>query len=370
MKVPFLDLKAQYAAIKPEIQAAVNNILDTAAYALGPAVDEFESNFASYCHAEYSAGLNSGTSALHLALTALGIGPGDEVITTPHTFIATIWAISYTGATPVFADINADTYTISADEITKKITPKTKAILPVHLYGQPADMDAIAEIASAGRLLVIEDAAQAHGAEYKSKRCGSMGDAACFSFYPGKNLGAYGEAGAVVTNNRATADKIKLLRNHSQPSKYYHTRLGYNYRMDGIQGAVLNVKLRHLERWTIRRRAIASRYSEAFAAISLYKIPSEAPYSRHVYHLYELGLPSDRSRDKLQAYLLACGIQAGLHYPIPVHLQQAYSDLGHREGDFPATEKAAGCLISLPIYPEMSAEMVDYVIEKVVAFDR
>ncbi len=368
MKIPFLDLKSQYITIKNEIQAAINQVLETTSFALGPAVEEFEEKFADYCQAKYAVGVNSGTSALHLSLAALGIGPGDEVITTPHTFISTIWAISYMGARPIFVDIDPKTYTIDPAKIIEKVTDRTKAILPVHLYGQSANLAPILEIAKAAGLVVVEDSAQAHGAEFNGKRCGSIGDAGCFSFYPGKNLGAYGEAGAVVTNSPEVAARVKILRNHSQEKKFYHSELGYNYRMDGIQGAVLNVKLKYLEEWTAARRKIASKYTEAFSKAASLVPAQEAGYSRHVYHLYELGLPSKELRDGLREYLNGCQIQTGLHYPVPVHLQQAYKYLGYKRNDFPETEKASDCLISLPIYPEMSGEMVDFVIEKVLKF--
>jgi len=361
MDVPFLDLGAQYDSIKDEIHEAMEPVLENTAFALGPAVEEFEQNYASYCQAEHCVGVSSGTAALHIALHALDIGPRDDVITTPHTFVSTVWAISYVGATPVFVDIDPDTYTIDPAAVDEAITERTQAIMPVHLYGQPADMNPILDLADEYDLSVVEDAAQAHGAEYKGRRAGSMGDIGCFSFYPGKNLGAYGEAGAVVTDDDGLAEKMAELRDHAQPEKYVHNDLGYNYRMDGLQGAVLNVKLRHLDDWTEARRQVASQYEKGLSPIDGAEIPYEAPHSKHVYHLYELQLPTTRVRDDLQAHLDKQGVSTGLHYPTPVHLQDAYAHLEYEEGDFPETEKAARRNLSLPMYPEMNGEMVSHV---------
>lgn len=368
MNVPFLDLKTQYYSIKDEVDSAVLSVLASTAYSSGPFVEEFEKNFAQIHNVKHCIAVNSGTSALHLALLSLAIGRGDEVILPAHTFVATAWAISYVGATPVYCDISEDTYTIDPAKIEPLITSKTKAIIPVHLYGQAADLDSVKQIAEKHNLRVIEDAAQAHLAEYNGKIVGGLGDIACFSFYPGKNLGAYGEGGAITTNSDVLAEKCKLLRNHSQPTKYVHTDVGYNYRMDGIQGAVLNVKLKHLDNWTSKRREVAEKYTNAFKMISGLIPPKERNNSKHVYHLYEIGLESKDKRNQLMEYLKANGIQSGLHYPIPTHLQSAYSGLGYKEGDFPITEQCADKLLSLPIYAEMSDEVIDYVVQKVIEF--
>lgn len=365
MKVPFLDLKAQYLSIKEEIHVAINEVIENTAFALGPAVSNFEKNFADYIGVKHCVAVSSGTAALHLALLAAGVKEGDEVITTPHTFVSTCWAISYIKAVPVFVDIDPKTYTIDADLIKDKITEKTKVILPVHLYGRAANMDRINSIAKEFDLTVIEDAAQAHGAELNGKLCGQFGEMACFSFYPGKNLGAYGEGGAVVTNNEDLAEIIRLYRNHCQPEKYIHDDIGYNYRMDGIQGAVLNIKLNHLDNWNGRRREIAHKYSKSFIAVNGLTPPYESEDEKHIYHLYELKLESKEKRDGLLKFLAENDIFPGLHYPIPVHLQKAYAHLGHKQGDFHFTEEAADCLISLPIYAEMTDDMVDFVIDKV-----
>ncbi|MGJ5673036.1 MAG: DegT/DnrJ/EryC1/StrS family aminotransferase [Nostochopsis sp.] len=357
--IPFVDLKAQYLSIKEEIDTAVLKVLESTQFILGSEVTAFEQEFADYCNADYSIALNTGTSALHLALLAAGIGPGDEVITTPFTFVATVAAIVYTGATPVFVDIDPVSYTIDVTKIERAITPKTKAILPVHLYGQPADMDAILEIARRHGLIVIEDAAQAHRAEYKGQRIGSIGDVGCFSFYPGKNLGAYGEGGAVVTNNPEYAKTMRMLRDWGQESKYHHVLKGYNYRMDGVQGAILRVKLRYLDQWTEARRTHAATYNHLLADSGV-TIPTLMPYSYHVYHVYAL---RTSQREKLQQQLNAQGIQTGIHYPIPVHLQAAYADLGYKPGDFPHSELAAREELSLPMYAELTTDQVHIIAE-------
>lgn len=373
MKIPFLDLKAQFATIAEDIELAIKEVINHTAFASGPYVEEFERNFAIYHKSDYCIGVNSGTSALHLALIAANIKEGDEIITTPQTFIATTWAISYVGAIPVFADIDPDTYTLDPKEIESKITPKTKAVMPVHLYGQAADLEPIAEICKKHNLILIEDAAQAQGAEYKNKdgvfrKVGNYGLATCFSFYPGKNLGAYGEAGAVITNDEKIAERIKLLRNHAQSQRYYHDELAYNYRMDGIQGAVLNTKLKHLEKWNNARRNVAKIYNEALGKIEGIKIPIEAEYAKHIYHVYQIVLPSTHLRDTLLDYLSKRDIGTGMHYPVPVHLQKAYLDLGYKVGDFPICEKVASTALSLPIYAELSLEMQNYVIENIQNF--
>lgn len=355
--IPFLDLKAQYLSIKDEIDNAVLKVLDSTQFALGDEVFSFEKEFAGYCSADEGIAVNTGTSALHLALLAAGIGPGDEVITTPFTFVATVAAIDYTGAKAVFVDIDPVSYTIDVTKIEQAITERTKAILPVHLYGQPADMDAIRSIAQRHSLIVIEDAAQAHRAEYKGRRIGSIGDIGCFSFYPGKNLGAYGEGGIVVTNNPEYARTIRMLRDWGQERRYHHVLKGYNYRMDGIQGAILRVKLRYLDRWTEVRRAHATLYDELLVDSGV-KTPIAMPYSHHVYHIYAVRSPQ---RDVLQQKLNEKGIQTGIHYPIPVHLQPAYADLGYQLGDFPYSETAAKEVLSLPMYAELSSEQIKIV---------
>lgn len=355
--IPLVDLKAQYISIKDEINAAVSKVLESTQFVLGDEVAAFEREFAAYCNADYGVAVNTGTSALHLALLAAGIGPGDEVITVPFTFIATVAAISYTGATPVFVDIDPVSYTIDVTQIEAAITERTKAILPVHLYGQPADMEPILAIARRYGLIVIEDAAQAHRAEYKGQRVGSIGDLGCFSFYPGKNLGAYGEGGAVVTNNPEYNRTIRMLRDWGQEQRYHHVLKGYNYRMEGLQGAILRVKLRHLDRWTQARRTHASQYDELLAASNV-KTPIAMPYSHHVYHVYAVRSPQ---RDVLQQMLHKQSIQTGIHYPIPVHLQPAYSDLGYKPGDFPHSELAAREVLSLPMYAELTPAQVNTV---------
>lgn len=355
--IPYLDLKSQYHSIKSEIDAAVLRVLDSTQFILGEEVAAFEREFASYCQASQSVGVNSGTSALHLALLAAGIGAGDEVITTPFTFVATIAAIRYTGATPVLVDIEPDYFTIDPARIEAAITPRTRAILPVHLYGQPADMNPIAEIAQRRGLTVIEDAAQAHGSEYHGRRCGSLGEIAVFSFYPGKNLGAYGEGGAVTTARSDVAATCRILRDWGQETRYEHRLKGFNYRMDGIQGAVLRVKLRHLEAWTEKRRQVARWYAETLNPESV-QLPKERPGCRHVYHVYVVR--SD-DRDGLRDALATEGIQTGVHYPIPVHLQPAHLDLGYHVGDFPVAEAVAHEVLSLPIYPELTREQVQTV---------
>ena len=349
--IPFVDLKAQYASIKDEIGPAIQGIIENCQFTLGAEVGAFEKEFAAYCQAEYGVGVNSGTSALHVALLAAGVGPGDEVITVPFTFVATVAAIYYTGARTVFVDIDPRTFTMDVTALEAAITPKTKAILPVHLYGQAADMDPILDIAKQHGLVVIEDAAQAHGSEYKGRRAGSMGDMGCFSFYPGKNLGAYGEGGMVVTNNPEYARTMRMLRDWGAEKKYEHVLKGYNYRLEGIQGAVLRVKLRHLEAWTKARRSAASRYDKLLAGTGI-STPEAMSYARHVYHIYAI---RTRHRHAWQEALQAQGIQTGIHYPIPVHLLAAYADLGYKAGDFPHSEQAANEVLSLPMFPELSA---------------
>jgi dTDP-4-amino-4,6-dideoxygalactose transaminase len=356
--IPFLDLKEQYQQMKPEIDAAVVRAIESAQFVLGPEVAAFEERFASYCNVRHCLAVNSGTSALHLALLAAGVGPGDEVITVSMTFVATTAAILYSGARPVFVDVDPVTWTMNPSLIEAAITPRTRAILPVHLHGLMADMDAIMEIARRHDLVVIEDAAQAHGAEYKGRRAGSIGDLGCFSFYPGKNLGAYGEGGAVVSNHSEFARRISLLRDWGQESKYNHVVHGYNYRMDGIQGAVLNVKMNYIEAWTEARRSVASYYDRLLEKHRCGR-PGPPPHSRHVYHVYAVGLAQ---RDEAQKVLQAAGIGTGIHYPVPVHLQKAYASLGYRAGNFPITELLANQFLSLPIYAELRPEQVSEVV--------
>jgi dTDP-4-amino-4,6-dideoxygalactose transaminase len=359
--VPFVDLKAQYHTIQKEIDVAIARVLETSQFVLGQEVSSFEEEFAAYCQARYGVGVNSGTSALHLALLAAGVGPGDEVVTIPFTFVATVAAVCYTGAKPVFVDIEPESFTMDVTQIEKAINKRTKAILPVHLYGQPADMDPILDIARRHKVKVIEDAAQAHGAEYKGKRVGSLGDLGCFSFYPGKNLGAYGEGGMIVTNNPEYARTVRMLRDWGQERKYYHDLKGYNYRLEGMQGAILRVKLRHLEAWIEARRKHAAQYNETLPDRGV-QIPKEMPYARHVYHIYGIRTPQ---REGLQGSLNGKGIQTGIHYPIPVHLQKAYADLGYRNGDFPHSEQAANEVLSLPMFAELTKAQISSVVREI-----
>lgn len=361
-RIPQADLKAQYEAIKDDIHRAIARVLESTQFVRGGAVAEFEAAFADYCGVEHAVGVANGTDALMLALRALGIGPGDEVITTPFTFTATGEAIYWVGADIVFADIAPDTYTIDVGQIEAKITERTRAILPVHLYGHPADMDGILEIARKHDLKVIEDAAQAHGARYKGRRVGQFGHAACFSFYPGKNLGAYGDAGAVVTNDAKVADTIRKLGDHGSSKKYENELMGFNSRLDGIQGAVLNVKFKHLDAWNRRRREIANYYNRAFADIDALTTPQEASWAEGVYHLYVLQVAN---RDAVKQKLNDAGIGAAIHYPRPLHLQKAYDFLGLKKGSFPVAERAGERVLSLPNYPEMTEEQLAYVVEQV-----
>jgi len=355
--IPFVDLKAQYASIKDEIDSAIQHVLDTAQFTLGAEVAAFEGEYAAYCRTRRAIGVNTGTSALHLALLAAGVGPGDEVITVPFTFVATVAAVYYTGARSVLVDVDPQSFTMDPWKIEAAITEKTKAIIPVHLYGQCADMDPILEIAKRRSLTVIEDACQAHGAEYKGRRAGSLGDMGCFSFYPGKNLGAYGEGGMVVTDRAEYARTIRMLRDWGAETKYQHVLKGYNYRMEGVQGAVLRVKLRCLEKWTEARRALATRY-DGLLSKSGVSVPAEMPYARHVYHIYAI---RTRKRQALQEALSTKGIHTGIHYPTPVHLLPAYADLGYNEGDFPNSEQAASEVLSLPMFAELTAAQCEEV---------
>ncbi len=358
LPVPFMDLKAQAASVRDEALAAFTGIFDSAGYILGPHVTDFETAFAAYCGVKHCVALNTGTSALHLALIGAGVGPGDEVITTPLTFVATTWAVSYVGATPVFVDVDPNTGLMDPALVERAITPKTKAILPVHLYGQPCDLAPLMTIADKHGLTLIEDAAQAHGATYQGKPVGGFGQAGCFSFYPGKNLGAAGEGGAVVTNDDALAARYRRLRDHAQPQRYLHTEIGFNYRMDALQGAVLGIKLKRLPAWTDRRRELAARYLEQLADLPI-DLPVVAPGRDPVWHLFVVRHPD---RDRLRAALEAAGVQTGLHYPVPVHLQPAYQHLGHPAGAFPVAERFARECLSLPLYPEMTARHLDAVV--------
>jgi dTDP-4-amino-4,6-dideoxygalactose transaminase len=358
LKVPFLDLKAHHAPMIDEFDDAIREVIESSAFAGGPFVERFEEEFAAYCGSAYAIGVGSGTDALWLTLLALGIGEGDEVITVPNTFIATVEAIIHCKAQPVFVDVDENTFTMDPAKLEKSLTAKTKAIIPVHLFGQPADMDPILEFARANGLFVIEDAAQAHGAEYKGRNAGTLGDAGCFSFYPGKNLGAFGEAGAVVTNDTDLAEKIRVLRDHGQSQKYHHTTIGWNCRMDGIQAAVLSVKLRHLEQANLLRRQRASLYNQAFAEFDGVGTPVEANYARHVYHIYAVRV---EERDELRRFLEAKGIGCGVHYPIPIHLQEAWRNVGYSEGSFPIAENLAKEFLSLPMFPELTRDQIEYV---------
>ena len=362
--VPYLDLLAQMKPLRKEIDSAIAKTLDNCSFCLGPDVAQFEKDFARFCEAEHCVGLNTGTSALHIAMLLLGVGPGDEVITTPFTFVATSWAISYVGAKPVFVDIDDATFNLNPSLVERAITPRTKAVLPVHLYGHPCDLEPLLAICRKHNLPLIEDAAQAHAAKYRGKTIGTFGVMSCFSFYPGKNLGAYGEGGALVTNNAAHAARARALRDHGSAQRYYHDEVGFNYRLEGIQGAVLGVKLKHLAKWTSERRRVAHRYHELLAGTPL-KLPREADYAESAWHLYAVRHPR---RADLKKHLEANEIGCGLHYPLPVHLQKAYAQLGHKPGDFPVAEKAAGECLSLPIYPEMTDAQIQRVADVVKDF--
>jgi dTDP-4-amino-4,6-dideoxygalactose transaminase len=361
-----VDLQAQYRSIRPQIDEAIQRVLLSAHFILGEEVRRFEESFARYLGAADCVGVASGTAALQLALLACGVGPGDEVITTSHTFVATVEAIWHTGARPVFVDIDPATYTIDPQLVEAAITSRTRAILPVHLYGQPADMSPLLDIARRHHLWLIEDAAQAHGAEYNGRRCGTIGHLACFSFYPGKNLGAYGDAGAVTGNDLALLNKVRKLRDHGRTSKYEHDELGYGERLDSMQAAILSVKLPFLDSWTQARREMAEGYQHLLDQTHL-ALPYEAPNRRHVYHLYVVRTPH---RDGLLERLQTAGVQAGVHYPVPVHLQPVYRKLGYPEVILPETEKAAREVLSLPLYPELANEQMEFVARSVREFGR
>lgn len=357
-QVPFVDLKSQYFSIAGEIDSAMQEVIHNTAFILGKDVSLFEEEFAQFCQAKYAVGVDSGTSALELALRAFGVGPGDEVITAANTFIATTLAISYTGARPVLVDIDPLTYDIDVNQLTEAITKRTKAVIPVHLYGQPADMDPILDIARRHGLVVIEDSCQAHGARYKGQRTGSLGDAAAFSFYPAKNLGAFGDAGMVVTQDEKIAEKVRIFRDVGQKQKYHHIVKGYNHRLDTLQAAILRVKLKYLDEWNDSRRQHASQYNRLFAGSQVIT-PTEADYGEHVFHLYVVRM---KERDSLRKYLWdELKIGTGIHYPIPIHMQRAYQDLDYQRGDFPITEEYADQILSLPMYAELTPEMIEHV---------
>jgi len=374
MQVPFLDLKVQYNSIKSEIDTAIQQVIDNTAFILGKAVSDFEKDFAQAHSVKHCFGTNSGTGGNHIALWALDIKPGDEIIIPVNTFIATAWGATLCGAKPVFVDCHPVSYNLDPEKIEAAITPKTKAIVAVHLYGQPADMDALNEIAAKHNLHIVEDAAQAHLAEYKGKKVGGLSDAASFSFYPGKNLGAFGEGGAVVTNNDELAQKIKLLREHGQSKKYHHDTYGHNYRMEGIQGAVLGVKLKYLAGWTDERRRAATKYKDLLGNIEQLSVPEELPDSKHVYHLYVVRVNGksleerEETRNKLQSFLSDNGIASGLHYPIPLHLQKCFKHLNYKKGDFHVTEDLAQTGFSLPMFPELKDEQIEYIASKIKEF--
>jgi dTDP-4-amino-4,6-dideoxygalactose transaminase len=364
--VPYLDLPAQLRSIRKEIDDAIARTIDKCSFCLGPDVAQFEKDFAKYCGAEFCTGFNSGTSALHVAMMLLGVGRGDEVITTPMSFVATSWAISYVGAKPVYVDIDDATFNLDPQRIERAITARTKAILPVHLYGHPFDIDPILEICNQRNLPLVEDAAQAHGAKYKGKVIGTFGRMSCFSFYPGKNLGACGEGGALVTNDAAFDKRARSLREHGSSVRYYHDEVGFNYRMEGIQGAVLGVKLRRLDSWTRERQRVAKRYGELLAGTPL-QLPRNAGWAESVWHLYVVRHPA---RDDLKKHLEANKVGCALHYPLPLHLQKCYASLGHKAGDFPVAEKAARECLSLPIFPEMTDAQIQRVAEVIKDFFR
>lgn len=391
MNIPFLDLKVQYQSIKDEVLPEINDVLDNTAYVLGKKVQTFEQSFAQIHNAKYCYCLSNGTAGNHMVLWALGIGPGDEVIIPNNTFIATAWGATLCGATPVFVDCHPESYNIDPEKISAAITPKTKAIVAVHLYGQAADFESISyalritgyELKSNGvfvhtetgqTIYLVEDAAQAHISEYKGFRVGSLGIASSFSFYPGKNLGAYGEGGAVMTNDEELAKKFKMIRDHGAEQKYIHHIYGHNYRMEAIQGAVLGVKLKHIGEWTEGRRRAAARYNDLLKDVNQIKLPKEMDYAKHVYHLFVVQVKSknekvkSETRDLLQKYLADNGIATGLHYPVPLHLQPCFDHLGYKKGDFPVSEELAECGLSLPMYPELIIDQQEYVASKIKEF--
>ncbi len=382
MDIPFMDLKAQYQTIKEEIDRAIFEVVDKTQFIMGEPVAGLEREFAAFCEAKYAVGTSSGTTALHLALLACDVKAGEEVITTPHTFIATAEAISHVGAYPVFVDVNEQDYNIDTNKLTKFIDTDCKydaakgnlincrtkrlirAVMPVHLYGQPVDMEPVLDLARRYGLRVIEDVAQAHGARYKGKRVGAVGDVGCFSFFPGKNLGAFGDGGMLVTNNEEIAEKSRLLANHGRKDKYRHLIIGYNYRLDALQAAILRVKLKYLDDWSEKRRQRAAQYNKLLAGAGVLT-PRVQSYAEHVYHLYVI---SAGRRDELQNFLAEGGIKTGVHYPIPLHLQPAYSFLGYQPGDFPVAEACANQVLSLPMYAELPVQHLEYVADTIQTF--
>jgi dTDP-4-amino-4,6-dideoxygalactose transaminase len=372
--VPFLDLKVQYQSIKSEIDSAIQKVLDNTAFILGPAVENFEKDFASAQQVKYCIGTSSGTDANHLVLWGLGLAPGDEVIIPANTFIATAWGATLCGATPVFVDCHPESYNIDPLKVEAAITSKTKVIVAVHLYGQSADLDPLKAIAKKHNLYLVEDAAQAHLAEYKGKPIGGLSEAASFSYYPGKNLGAFGEGGAVTTNNEDLFKRIKKLREHGQSQKYYHDSFGHNYRMEGIQGAVLGVKLKHLRGWTDGRRNAASKYKDALKDLNSIILPKEMPYAQHVYHLFVIRIneknlkKANQMRDKLKNFLSEKEIGVGLHYPIPLHEQKCFEHLSYKKGDFSISERLAETGLSLPMFPELQEDQISYVADNIKSF--
>lgn len=356
--IPLVDLKTQYHALKAEIDAAISYVLETSQFVLGSEVAAFEEEFAAYSGARHCVAVNSGTSALHLSLLAAGVREGDEVITVPYTFVATVATIRYAGARPVFVDIDPTTFNLDVRQLERAITPRTKAIMPVHLFGQTCDMEPILEIARRHNLVVIEDAAQAHGEEYKGRRVGALGEFGCFSFYPGKNLGAYGEGGAIVTNDAEHAKSLRLLRNWGMEERYHHVVRGYNYRMEGMQGAILRVKLKYLEQWTEARRAHGAQYNRLLAGAPGVTTPKVMPYARHVFHVYALRLAH---RAEVQKALTAAGVANAVYYPIALHMLKAHRDLGYHAGEFPVAEQMCHEELSLPVYPELSEAQIEYI---------
>lgn len=361
MRVPYSDLYAEYHSMKQDIDCAIQKVIESTAFSGGPYVDAFEQEFAAHCDCETAIGVGSGTEALWLTLLAKDIGPGDEVITVANTFVATVEAILMTGAKPVLVDVDERTYNIRPDLIAGAVTSRTKAVIPVHLYGQMADMDAVCEVAYSYGLAVIEDACQAHGAEWRGRRAGSFGNAACFSFYPGKNLGAYGEAGAITTNDMELADKIRQLRSHGQSRRYIHAIKGWNARMDGIQAAILSIKLKRLDIRNAARARNAAFYNDAFNQLKGVITPIQAKHAMHVYHVYCL---RTTGRDYALSALKETGIECAIHYPVPIHMQDAYRDLGYSEGDFPTAEICASQALSLPAHPDLTPEQMMYVTEQ------
>ena len=366
MRVSFVDLKRQYKKIKNEIDNTIFKVVNNGNFILGAELEAFEKEFASYCDSKFCAGVNSGTSALHFALIALGVSKGDEVILPANTFIAAALAVSYTGAKPILIDIDTESYNIDTTKIKEKITKKTKAIVPVHLYGQTADMGSILEIAEKYNLKIVEDCCQAHGASYNGKKAGSMGDIGCFSFYPSKNLGAYGDGGAIVTSDEKILEKVSMLRNYGQKIKYNHLIKGFNGRLDNIQAAILRVKLKYLDEWNKARRKYALIYNSLLEDADVIT-PIQKDYAKHIYHQYVIRM---KERDNLSKYLNSKKISTSIHYPIPIHLQKAYSDLNYKKGNFPITEKYADEIISLPVFPELKQEEIEYVVSNVKEFGR